>query len=208
MAGTRLPCDASGDALGRADLRPRRHPLGHECHLRGRVPITEADLHGVVGKPHRDAVRKVFTGLSEADVLRISEETAREDNRAIAERGGDLYPGVREQIPELGRRLPLMIVSNCQSGYIEIFLEQSGLGAHFRDRECWGNTGESKTANLRAVIQRNALLRPAFIGDTDGDRRAARDNRISFIHAAYGFGGVPEADHRIATFGELLPLLA
>ena len=71
---------------------------------------------------------KVFSELSSADVLRISEATAREDNEAIAKHGGNLYPGVRERVPELAALLPLMIVSNCQRGYIEVFLEQSGFG--------------------------------------------------------------------------------
>jgi len=170
-------------------------------------PVTAADVRAVAGRPHLDAVRRTFPGLTEHQVERISEETAREDNDAVAVHGGALYPGVREQVPELAGRLPLLIVSNCQQGYIEVFLEWSGLGAHFVDFECWGATGKPKADNLRAVIERNGLKRPIFIGDTDGDRVAAEDNRVPFVYAAYGFGEVSRYDHRIERFSELAALI-
>ena len=167
-------------------------------------PIVAADVRGVAGQPHTDGIRQVFVELPEAVILQLSEETQREDNRAIAESGGLIYPGVVEHVPRLRARLPLMIVSNCQQGYAEIFLASSAVGAHFVDFECWGNTGRNKAENLHAVIDRNRLRSPWFIGDTEGDRAAARDNGVPFIHAAYGFGAVAEYDARIAAFGDLL----
>jgi phosphoglycolate phosphatase len=169
--------------------------------------ITEADVRGVAGQPHLQAVRSVFEGLSETDVQRISDETAREDNAAIARSGGCLFAGVCELLPQLARLLPLMIVSNCQSGYIEIFLEQSGLGPVFLDFECWGRTGNGKTENLGAVVRRNRIQRPLFVGDTEGDQRAALDNGIPFVHARYGFGEVTAADYYIDRFMDLALLL-
>jgi phosphoglycolate phosphatase len=167
-------------------------------------PITASDVRSVAGQPHPEGVRRVFTGLSEEQIQCISEQTQIEDNLAIARRGGELYPGVREHTPRLRALVPLMIVSNCQRGYIEIFLSTSGLGEHFVDFECWGNTGETKSANLRALIERNRLRCPWFIGDTEGDFEAARDNGVRFIHASYGFGQVERCDHRINRFADLL----
>ena len=169
--------------------------------------VTADDMRAVAGLPHTDAVRRIFSELSEPDVVRISELSMLEDNRALAEAGGILYPGVRAGIPSLSSALPLMIVSNCQAGYIEIFLETSGLASSFGDFECWGNTGSGKSENLRAVVARNRLRSPWFIGDTEGDRSAARENGLFFVHAAYGFGTVPDADARIATFDELSALV-
>jgi phosphoglycolate phosphatase len=169
--------------------------------------ITEADIRSVTGQPHIDCVRQLLVGLSEEQHRVVCEATQREDNRAIAERGGTLYPGVREQVPVLAARLPLYIVSNCQSGYIETFLGWSGLGAHFRDFECWGNTGRSKAENLGALIERNRLARPLFVGDTEGDREAARRNGVPFVYASYGFGTVADCDHRIDRFDEIAVLV-
>jgi len=167
-------------------------------------PINAADVRSVAGQPHTEGVRRVFVGLSEDQIRSISEATQIEDNLAIARSGGGLYPGVREHVPRLRALLPLMIVSNCQRGYIEIFLSTSGLAAHFSDFECWGNTGQTKSANLRALIERNRLRSPWFIGDTEADFEAARDNGLRFIHASYGFGEVFACEHRITRFTELL----
>ena len=101
-----------------------------------------------------------------------------------------------------------MVVSNCQRGYIETFFQWSGLGTSFVDHECWGNTGCDKAENLRRVIARNGLRAPCFVGDTDGDRLAARANGVSFVHVDWGFGTVPECDLRVGRFEELVALVA
>jgi len=170
--------------------------------------ITAADVRGVAGRAHVDAVREVFAGLVEDDIQRISLLTQTEDNRAIARHGADIYPGVRKLIPRLRRLLPLMVVSNCQRGYIDLFLSTSGLGEHFVDFECWGNTGNPKAANLRALIERNHLRSPWLVGDTEGDCEAAAENGVPFVHAGYGFGSVSDCGARIERFAELLELTA
>jgi len=168
--------------------------------------VRAADIAAVAGQPHIAAVRRVFASLSEGEIALLAEETQEEDNRAVAEYGGDLYPGVRECLPLLSARLPLLIVSNCQRGYIEVFLEWSGLASHFADFECWGNTGRSKSENLRVITERNRLRAPVFVGDTEGDWQAAADNRIPFVHVGWGFGQVSAPDHRIEAFSELVRL--
>ena len=170
-------------------------------------PMTAADVRAVSGRPHEDGIRRAFLDLSGSDVVRMADATAVEDNRAIAEHGGLLYPGVRENVPQLRARVPLMIVSNCQQGYVETFFTWSGLGAQFVDFECWGNTGCDKAENLRRVIARHGLCAPWFVGDTDGDRTAARANGVRFAHVTWGFGHVDDCDRRVGAFTELLGLL-
>ena len=169
--------------------------------------ITAADVRAVAGRPHSEAIRFAFSDLSEEQVRILAEETAVADNRAIAEHGGELFPGVGEHLPRLAEIVPLLIVSNCQKGYIELFRERSGLGKHFVDFECWGNTGKTKSENLKSLIERNRLRRAWLIGDTDGDAEAARDNGVRFVWASYGFGDVTHAEHRIDLFADLLTLL-
>jgi phosphoglycolate phosphatase len=171
-------------------------------------PITAADVRAVAGRAHGDAVREVFADLSEDEVQRISEQTQIEDNLAIARLGADIYPGVHELVPHLRALFPLMIVSNCQRGYVELFFSTSGLGEHFVDFECWGNTGKTKSANLRALIERNRLRCPWFVGDTAGDYEAASENGVWFVYAGYGFGAVERCDERIESFSELAELTA
>jgi len=107
----------------------------------------------------------------------------------------------------LGNKYNLFIVSNCQAGYIEAFYEYHGLGGYFKDFECSGNTGKSKTENVKMVIERNNLDKPIYIGDTLGDYTAAEGNRIPFIFAQYGFGAVPNAQFTINKIEDLKDLL-
>jgi phosphoglycolate phosphatase len=57
------------------------------------------------------------------------------------------------------------------------------------------------------LIERNRPCSPWLVGDTEGDRQAARDTGIRFGHASYGFGQVAEADARITRFADLAALL-
>jgi len=98
-------------------------------------------------------------------------------------------------------------VSNCQAGYIETYLQTSRQHALFRDFECWGNTGRSKTHNLRALIERNGLRTPIFVGDTPGDQEAAAACGVAFAHVRYGFGRCEGAPINAASFAELVALL-
>jgi phosphoglycolate phosphatase len=166
-------------------------------------PITEHDVRRVTGTPHEQCIRDVFAGLPEAHLVALAAETAVEDVRRIGERGGDLFPDVDVGLRRLAGRYPLFIVSNCQAGYIETFQRWSGLGAFFRDFECWGNTGLTKPANLKMLIERNRLRHPVFVGDTLGDQTAARECGVPFLHADYGFGRCPDAAHRFSSFDAL-----
>jgi phosphoglycolate phosphatase len=167
-------------------------------------PINADDVRAVTGRPHEECIRQTFSDLTEEQVLKISEETMAEDNAVIEEMGGQLYPGVLDDIPKLAKQYNLFIVSNCQSGYIETFLRLNNLSMHFHDIECWGNTGQPKSANLKSIIERNSLENPVMVGDTDGDEKAARDCGVQFAFAAYGFGQVQSSDLAFESFSELV----
>lgn len=127
-----------------------------------------------------------------------------EDNVAIERLGGDIYPQVLEGVREFSRRHRLFIVSNCQSGYVELFLRYSGLTEFFQDFECWGTTGRAKDHNLADRIRRNALRSPVMVGDTEGDLAAVRKCDIPFMHVRYGFGEATSWDGSFGAFDELV----
>ena len=175
-----------------------------------RIPfrrITDADVRAVAGQPHAEGIARVFAGCPADQIAAIAAATAEEDNREISARGGILSRGVAELVPRLAARFPLTIVSNCQQGYVETFFATSGLGGCFRDFECWGNTGASKTDNVRVLVRRNGFTRAWLVGDTDGDRQAASEAGLHFVHARYGFGRVADPDDAIGSFAELAALL-
>ena len=165
-------------------------------------------MRSVSGRAHVDAVRKVFGDLIDDDIQQISALTQTEDNLAIARYGADIYPGVRELVPRLRALLPLDDRQQLPAWVHRGLLSKSSLGEHFVDFECWGNTGNHKAANLRALIGRNDLRSPWLVGDTEGDYEAASENGVRFVHAVYGFGVVSGCDARIESFEELLELTA
>ena len=172
----------------------------HEIAFR---EITAEDIRGIMGLPHPECVRRIFAGFPEHQLALLTDETASEDNRLAAEVGGALYPGVEDGVARLSRRLPLFIVSNCQSGYIETFLGRNGMAKHFRDFECWGNTGQSKAENLKVIIDRLRLGSPVLVGDAPGDESAAREGGVPIVHVDWGFGECPGADRRFFSFDSL-----
>jgi len=55
-------------------------------------------------------------------------------------------------------------------------------------------------------MERNKLLKPVYVGDTEGDLKASRYAGIPFVYAKYGFGNVSEYDQVIKKFDDLLNL--
>ncbi len=179
--------------------------------VRRRLPshpgITHEAIAGTMGLAHAQIVARLFPRVERAAADAIVRECYREEAQLLRREGALLYPGVREGLALLRHRLPLFIVSNCQAGYIEVFLEWSGLGTVFADRECHGNTGLSKGENLRLLLERNRIGRAVLVGDTAGDMAAAREAGAPFIHAGWGFGQVESPDAACASFAELTGLL-
>ena len=144
---------------------------------------------GIMGKTYAEIHQALFPDLDEAQWERMALACYAEEEALIHREGGRLYPGVEAGLSGLAERFPLFIVSNCQSGYIESFLKWSGLAGLFTDFECHGNTGQSKSSNIQAVMRRNRLKLPVYLGDTQSDRNAASEAGIAFVFAACGFGG-------------------
>lgn len=166
--------------------------------------ITASDVRSVAGKPHEECIRQIFHGLSEETLQILIKETMEEDNRIVRERGGEIYPGVCSGLQTLKSKYSLFIVSNCQKGYVETFFEYSGFKSHFEDFECWGNTGLTKAENLKTIMKRNNLHSPIYVGDTNGDKTAARLCSIPFVHVKYGFGHCDDFDLSVNSFSDFV----
>lgn len=93
-----------------------------------------------------------------------------------------MYPKLEETLKKLKEQYSLYIVSNCQSGYIEAFLEHYGFGHYFEDIECYGNNGLKKGDNIRKIVERNELTEAVYVGDIQGDYDASMEGGVKFIH--------------------------
>lgn len=170
-------------------------------------PITKKILQGIFGVQHNLIGEKLFPHLAVKKQNEIIERCYKEEVNAIREYGGQLYNNVEQVLKELKGHYKLYIVSNCQAGYIEAFLDYYNFHSYFEDFECSGNTSKSKGENIKSIIKRNNLLEPIYVGDTLGDYAATKESKIPFIFAEYGFGTVEEAEYRIKNIEGLKELL-
>lgn len=114
-----------------------------------------------------------------------------------------LYPEVHSGLTSLAQHYRIYLVSNCSEWYLEKFLQHTTVGRLFIDCECFGRTNRPKHENIAAVVKRNQLQSPCYIGDTAGDEDAARQAGLTFYHAAYGFGRPTGRPQAFANFMEL-----
>ena len=169
--------------------------------------VTAEELASNFGLPLDQIARNMFPEQTEALRMRLMDECCEQENIYLAEHGGILYPKLEETLQKLSEKYPLFIVSNCQSGYIELFLKKTGLAPYVTDTECFGDTGMKKAENIRLVVARNGLQQPVYVGDTKGDEEAAHAAGVPFVHAAYGFGRAVQPEAVIETFPKLLTLI-
>lgn len=181
-----------------------------ETDGRSGVHATPQRLKQLFGKPMNVIGELLFTDVSQNVREKLLDDCVIQEQKILERRDAKiLFPGVAETMKALvdGAK-ELFVVSNCQSGYIELFLRKNDFEPLVTDFECYGNTGMSKAKNIRLVMERNGLVpeETVYVGDTQGDCDAAAEAGVSFIFADYGFGDVPQADRRITRFAELLDL--
>ncbi len=117
------------------------------------------------------------------------------------------YPNVVESIKALSADYDFYVVSNCQKGYIELMLKKTGLEPCIKDFECYGNTLKGKAENLRAIVGRNKLKSPLYVGDTQGDCDSCRQVGVPFVWASYGFGKADSCLFELSDFSLLEKIL-
>lgn len=170
-------------------------------------PITMEELTAVMGLQLPEIGKKFFPYLDEDKQIEVTRHCCTIECDWIRKKGGVLYPGLEENLKTLSEKLPLFIVSNCQEGYIEGFLEYHKLLSYFKDFEFAGDKGFSKGENIKKIMQRNNLKSPIYVGDTMGDLNGARLANIPFVYASYGFGHVETYDYIIKEFRDLTTLV-
>lgn len=167
-------------------------------------PHSPEDVKACMGLPMTEFFARLYPDMpgEQQDVLR--EGVLAYENQYMEKVGGILYPKLKETLTVLGERFPLMIVSNCQDGYIEAFFKAHDTGRYFTDWESFGRTGLLKADNISLMVKRNRLQYPVYVGDVQGDADASHKAGVPIIYAAYGFGKITDAEGRIDRFEELL----
>lgn len=171
-----------------------------------RQEITPKTIESICGLTYDNIFETLFPYLDTEQRLEFQKMCAKLELEVLEKNGGDLYPNLEEALQHLSEKYRLFIVSNCQSGYIEIFLETSGLGKYFEGHQCYGTRNQPKWQNIQDIVKAHHLQAPVYVGDTIGDYNSSHKAGIPFIFAAYGFGEVKGG--QIATVHSLSELTA
>lgn len=170
--------------------------------------VTVERLQELFGLPLDVIGMKLFRSVSKEHAVSIITECCEYECVYLGDHGATLYEGLEEVLKMLSSNWKLYIVSNCQEGYIQCFFKAyPHLEQYFSDYEYPGRSGKLKADNIRMVVERNALINPIYVGDTPGDANAAREAKVPFIFAKYGFGQVEEFYHSIECLPELVSLI-
>ena len=152
------------------------------------VRITAQDMYDNMGKTMMDIGKTLFPGLAQEECRKVMEECMTYENHYLLTHPGVLYPEAGEIMARLSRQYGLYIVSNCQSGYIEVLLKSCSLREYVRDIECYGNTGLPKGDNIRMVVRRNHLERCFY----EQPRRQRQNLQVQNPSTAHeGQAGIP-----------------
>jgi len=171
-------------------------------------PMTRDKIRAVTGMAYNVIFDTMFGYLNKDKRDELMAICAKSELEMLHKNGGEFYPGLEETLSYLAGKYKLFIVSNCQSGYIEIFLKLSNVSHYFSGHQCYGTKGNPKAENIKDIVNDNRLTAPVYVGDTQGDYDSANKAGVPFIFANYGFGNVETG--QIATidaFGELMELL-
>lgn len=181
-----------------------------EADGRTAIRTTGDQLKTLFGKPMDVIAKNLFTDVDQPVWEKLLVDCCEEEHLALEACTEDLcYPGVKDTMRALaaaGRKL--FIVSNCQSGYIELFLRKNDLEETVADIECFGNNGLSKGENILLLMERNGVdpADTVYVGDTLGDYEASVFAKVPFAFITYGFGKVETPDYVINAFSELKEL--
>ncbi|MBR1628345.1 MAG: HAD family hydrolase [Lachnospiraceae bacterium] len=177
-----------------------RHPeVGGAC--------TRDDIMHVMGKTMTEIEGILFPQLAPEERHLFMKKCEDYEIEYLLTHPVEPFPGVVDTLRALSKDFPLFIVSNCQKGYIEAFIEITGLSDIILDHISFGDNLLPKGDNIRLIAERNGLERYFYLGDIQSDYDATIAGGGEFIHAAYGFGTIRQSVPKIHDIRELPALM-
>ena len=170
------------------------------------LSVDAGTLKTLFGKVMTEIADSIFASIAPPERYALMERCMDTENRYLQENPCNIgYPGVRETLAELAKTHRLFIVSNSQQGYPELCISKLGLEESIQGHLCFGDTGTTKGATIRTLMEKYHITSAAYIGDTQGDYEATVEAGIPFIFASYGFG---QPAGWVARIGKIQDLLA
>ncbi len=155
------------------------------------IKIEDDKLTSLMGLTMTEIINEI--NLTE-DIL---DKLVEKEHEYLLEASHLCFKNSLKAIKELSKDNRLFIVSNCQNGYIDIFLEKYSMKAYFEDFLCWGDTHDIKGETIKRLMKSNNLDSAVYVGDTTTDQEACIYADIPFIYAKYGFGDVKGYEYAV-----------
>jgi len=165
--------------------------------------ITIDEMRSFMGKTIDVIAQIMLPEIDMKKAVKVLKECCNEEQIYLRKHGGILYYKLEDTLKLLVQQYSLYIVSNCQDGYVQAFLDYHKLWIYFSDIEMSGRTGKSKGENIKAIIERNKIARSVYVGDTSGDLEGANYVGIPFIYAKYGFGKLDNVKYSINNISDI-----
>lgn len=168
------------------------------------ISLIRDEVTGAMGLPVDGIAKTVFPSIEDDEErLALMYQCFDAEEEYLAEHGGILMDGLKEVLAELKKDYRLYIVSNCQDGYVQVFLEAHDMHQYFDGFICAGDSGMSKGQNNLLLIREQNLKKPIYVGDTRGDHDSAIEAGIPFVFCTFGFGKTKDPDYTIDSLREL-----
>lgn len=179
--------------------------------------ITPDDLKREFGKPLEDIIDDLIPNIDSSTKESFLDLWCKGEYELLETQTPEPYDGLEDTLRALqDMRIPSFIVSNCETGYIETFMENTHLARYFTDHLCPGDTSQLKAYNIQAIIRKNGLKHAYYIGDIQADCDATREAdkalgdsaSVGFIWSSYGFGTVKNPDAVLKEVSDLPKIIA
>ena len=172
------------------------------------LPITPFEkLCSLMGEPMDVIAEAVLPGVSTQEQKQLIPLFYLRELEFIRREGGELFPHMVEVLENLKEDDTLLIVSNCQQGYIETFLATHKLRDLFVDHLCWGDIQQSKGKNILTLMEKHSIDEAIYIGDTLADQESAKEAKIPFIYVDFGFGKAVNPQYTLSDYQDLPQIL-
>jgi phosphoglycolate phosphatase len=173
-----------------------------------REDITQQSVRSITGMAYNVIFETLYPYLDEETREEFKNLCAKNELEILHKKGGEFYPQLAETLAYLKSKYRLFIVSNCQLGYIDVFLAMENMASYFEAHQCYGTKGQPKFQNILDIVADYNLQTPVYVGDTTGDRDSAQKAGVPFIFATYGFGVLTDGYiARIDEFAQLQQIL-
>ncbi len=166
--------------------------------------VTKKQIVPCLGLPMSEFPGRLFPQVPLEDAKVLLKESLDYENEYLYSHPGNLYEGVKETLEKLKEKYDLLILSNCQLGYIDAFLAGTGLGYLFKDTICWGENFQPKSVNLGIILKRGGYEKAMYVGDTLYDEEETHKAGYKFAYASYGFGRSTNPDYVLKKFSDLI----